>query len=311
MIKARDLILVGLILGAMLIAVIWPRAGNPFRPFTTYFMMGLLFLSFLSISMESIARTALHMGLRLIGWLFLKLVLLPVALFFLFRAIYPDYALAALLLGGTSTGVVAPFFSSLVGANTALVVLMVTASSVLVPFTLPVLVRVTAGQTIDISLAAMALILAQVVFVPLAAAEVVRYASPAALKKISARSYPISLLFCVGIVLGVFSKYADHIHRNPSIVFDALLVALLLSLLLFAAGMLVSLGAGPAERLAAVISLGLINNILVVVFSSEFFGPIEPLVSTVYCIPFFCSIVFLRGYAGWLARGASDQRRKR
>ncbi|MGO9018002.1 MAG: bile acid:sodium symporter family protein [Syntrophobacteraceae bacterium] len=310
MINARDLILLGLILGAMLIAVIWPQAGNPFRPYTTFFMMGLLFLSFLPISMESIARTALHMAPRLIGWLLLKLVLLPVALFFLFRAVYPDYAMAALLLGGASTGVVAPFFSSLVGANTALVVLMVTAGSVLVPFTLPVLVRVAAGQTIDISFAAMALSLAQVIFVPLAAAEFLRYGFPAAPERISARSYSISVFFCVVIVLGVFSKYSSHIHRNPSMVVDALLVALLLSLLLFAAGMLVSLGEGPADRLAAVISLGLINNILVVAFSSEFCGPIEPLVSAIYCVPFFCSIVFLRGYAGWLAGGATGLRRK-
>ncbi len=310
MIDARDLILLGLILGAMLIAVIWPWAGNPFRPYTTFFLMGMLFLSFLSISMGSIARTVLHMGLRLLGWLLLKLVLLPVALFFLFRVIYPDYALAALLLGGVSTGVVAPFFSSLVGANSALVVLMVTAGSVLVPFTLPVLVRVTAGQTIDISFAAMALILAQVIFVPLAAAEILRYAFPAVPERISARSYPISVFCCVGIVLGVFSKYSDHIHRNPSMVVDAILVALLLSLLLFAAGMLVSLGKSPADRLAAVISLGLINNILVVVFSSDFCGPIEPLVSAIYCIPFFSSIVFLRAFAGWLAGGATGVRRK-
>jgi hypothetical protein len=38
------------------------------------------------------------------------------------------------------------------------------------------------------------------------------------------------------------------------------------------------------------------------VFSSEFFGPLEPLVAMVYCVPFFCSIVFLRAYASWIQK---------
>jgi len=33
--------------------------------------------------------------------------------------------------------------------------------------------------------------------------------------------------------------------------------------------------------------LGNMNNVLVIVFSSEFFGPIEPMVAAMYIIPFF------------------------
>ena len=128
------------------------------------------------------------------GWLTVKLVILPVGLFYLARAVYPEYALSALLLGGISSGVVTPFFSTLLRANTALVIMMVTVSSMLVPFTLPVLVRTLAGETLVISL-------------------------------------------------------------------------------------------------------------LVVVFSSEFFGPLDPLVALLYSVPFFCSIVFLRVYAARLEKG--------
>jgi BASS family bile acid:Na+ symporter len=305
MIHLRDWIMLGLMLGSMAVSFIWPRAGAPFKPYPTYFMMGLLFMSFLSISTRSIARAARESGPRLLGWLLLKLVAVPVALFFLLRALYPEFALAALLLGGISTGVVAPFFSTLLGGNTSLVVLMVTTSSILVPFTLPALVSILAGRTIDISLIDMARILAQVIFVPLVAAEVVRSVFPTVTEKIVAIRYPLSLVLCVLIILGVFSRYADYLHSNPAILVDALLASFALAVLLFAAGVLVSLGKPAAERLAVVISMGLMNNILVVVFSSRFFGPIEPLVAMIYCIPFFCSIIFLRAYAGLLARGIS------
>ena len=303
MIQAKDWIMLGLMLGSMAVSYLWPQAGAPFKPYPAYFMMGLLFLSFLSISSRSIVQTAREHGLRLLGWLALKLVVLPVALFFLLRAVYPQYALAGLLLGGISTGVVAPFFSTLLRANTAISVLMVTTTSILVPFTLPALVRILAGQTLDISLLSMARILAQVVFVPLAASEIVRSVFPSITEKIVARRYPVSLILCVVIVLGVFSRYADYLHKNPAVILDVLVASTALAVLLFAAGVLASFGQGVADRLAVVISFGLINNILVVVFSSEFFGPIEALVAMIYAIPFFCSIVFLRAYAGFLTRG--------
>jgi BASS family bile acid:Na+ symporter len=42
--------------------------------------------------------------------------------------------------------------------------------------------------------------------------------------------------------------------------------------------------------------LGNINNVLVIVFASEFFGPVEPLVAAMYMIPFFVIVIPLRCY---------------
>jgi len=42
--------------------------------------------------------------------------------------------------------------------------------------------------------------------------------------------------------------------------------------------------------------LGNLNNVLVIVFSSEFFGPIEPLVAAMYMAPFFVIVIPLRYY---------------
>ena len=56
-----------------------------------------------------------------------------------FKYLYPSYAIAALLLSGISTGVVAPFISNLVQANSALVLVMVVTTSLFAPFSLPIL----------------------------------------------------------------------------------------------------------------------------------------------------------------------------
>ena len=297
MIQTKDWVMLAAIFGAMLVSIVWPQSGAPFSPYPVVFMMVLLFLSFLSIPMESILRTARGSVLRLCGWLLLKLVILPVGLFYLTRAVYPEYALTALLLGGISSGVVSPFFSALLKANTALVIIMVTASSILVPFTLPVLVRALAGQTLVISLTAMVRLLAQVIFAPLVAAELLRFFSTRTAERISRNHYVLSLLLCVAIILGVVSRYSDYFYHKPSIILEATLVSLALAIFSFGAGAVASFRQPLADRLSIIISFGLINNILVVVFSSEFFGPLEPLVAMVYCVPFFCSIVFLRAYA--------------
>jgi BASS family bile acid:Na+ symporter len=43
--------------------------------------------------------------------------------------------------------------------------------------------------------------------------------------------------------------------------------------------------------------LGNMNNVLVIVFSSAFFGPIEPIVAAMYIIPFLGLVMPLRYYA--------------
>lgn len=303
MIQSKDWLMLVAVFGAMLAGILWPQAGTPFSPYPMVMMMVLLFLSFLSIPIETILQTARGCGLRLCGWLAVKLLILPVGLFYVIRAVYPEYALSALLLGGISSGVVAPFFSTLLKANTALVIMMVTASSILVPFTLPLLVRMLTGQTVVIPLPAMIRLLAQVIFAPLIAAELLRFLSPRTAEKISSNHYALSLVLCTVIVLGVVSRYADFFYDQPSVILEAVLVSVVLAVFSFGAGALASLRQPPADRLSIVISFGLINNILVLVFSSEFFGPLEPLVAMVYCVPFFCSIVFLRAYGAWLQKG--------
>jgi BASS family bile acid:Na+ symporter len=65
------------------------------------------------------------------------------------------------------------------------------------------------------------------------------------------------------------------------------------------AGILLSWGRPVEDQVAAVICLGIMNNVLVIVFSSEFFTPVEPTVGAMYMIPFFALIVPLRAYRSW------------
>jgi len=302
MFRLNDLILLLVIFSSMLAGILFPDQASFFRPYPLYMMMLLLFLSFLSIRLGDIWDTLRHRAPALIWLSFLKLILVPLFVYLLFKAVYPRYATAALLLTGISTGVVAPFISTLVNANAHLVLVMVVISSLLAPFTLPALVKVLLGRTVAISLTAMMQTLCMVVFIPMVAVEIFKRMAPTVLDAIQQHRYPISLAIFAIVNLGVFSGYSEFFLQNPATLVEAICVAVALGGIYLVVGILVLWKAPVEDRIASVVLLGNMNNVLVLVFASGFFGPLEPTVAAVYIIPFFGLILPLRGYSRIAAR---------
>jgi BASS family bile acid:Na+ symporter len=303
MFRLKDLILLLVIFSSIMAGVLFPRLGVPFQPLPLYAMMTILFLSFLSIDVAAIWGIIKGATWVMVCFLFIRMVLLPVSVTLLFRALWPTFSLSALLLSGISTGVVAPFISTLVKANTPAVLVMVVASSLLVPFTLPLLVELLFARSLEMSLFAMMRLLLVVIFIPMAAAEFLKRVSARAGEKLVGWQYGISLFLFTVTNLGIFSKYSGFFYQKPGIVLGAAGVAFLLGAVYFLAGLLVSWGRDPKDQLAAVISFGIMNNVLVIVFSAQFFTPLEPTVAAMYMIPFFGLILPMRAYRGWKERG--------
>jgi len=296
MFRLNDVILLLVIFSSMIAGILLPRFGSVFQPYPLYLMMFLLFLSFLSIKIDTVWQTFQHNS-RAVLWLsLLKLIILPGAVYLLFRIFYPSYAVAALLLTGISTGVVAPFIASLVRADGALVLVIVVISSLMVPFTLPALVELLLGQTIEISFTGMVQMLCLIVFVPILVVELLRRLIPSVLESLMKWRFPVSLIIFAVINLGVFSKYARFFQQNPLIIIEATIIAIILGGIYLSVGFLVSWKEPVKNRLSSIICLGNVNNVLVIVFASEFFGPLEPTLSAMYMIPFFGLILPLRLY---------------
>ncbi|MFH0824475.1 MAG: bile acid:sodium symporter [Pseudomonadota bacterium] len=290
----RDVILFTVVFASAAAGVLVPELGVPFQPVLVYFMMTLLFLSFLRIDFSVLLNTSGPMITRLAGLVAMKLLVLPAGLYYLTKLVLPDYAVPVLLLSGISTGVVAPFIATLVGADVPFVLRMVIVSSVLVPFTLPVLVKALAGAEIVIPLEVMMRLLAMVIFIPMAAVILLRRCRPSVIERIVSAQYVVSVTFFGIINLGVFSKYSDFFFRNPVELVVSVALAYALSAVYFATGLLLGRGAGLSERLAASVGLGIMNNVLVIVFSSKYFGPLSPTLAAMYMFPFFTMIVPLR-----------------
>jgi len=299
MFRGRDLVLLIVIYSSLAAGILFPRIGRLFQSFPLYSMMALLFLSFLSIKISQIWYT-LRQSSMLIGcFLFIRMLLVPVGIALIFRMVWPAYSLSALLLSGISTGVVAPFISTLLQANTPLVLVVVVISSLLVPFTLPPLVELLFSQSMDISVISMMRLLFLVVFVPLALAEIFKKTSRALVEGLIKKQYYISLIAFSVTNMGIFSRYSEFFYQQPLSIAAASAASFILAGIYLVAGLLISWGRKAEDQVATVICLGTMNNVLVIVFSSEFFTPLEPTVSAMYMIPFFALILPLRAYGSW------------
>lgn len=299
MFRLNDLILMLVLAASISGGIFFPDEVSFFQPYPIYGMMFFLFLSFLSIKLEHIWSTMRNSAGAILLLTVLKMMALPIIVYYIFELFLPEYALAALLLTGVSTGVVAPFIANLVNANSPLVLVLVVLTSPLLPFTLPLLVKVLVGQSIHISLEAMIRMLAMVVFVPIAAVEVLRRISPKLMQFILDKRFPISLTLFAMINLGVFSQYSAFFRQNPAILLQSTIVALVLGGLYLVAGILPFWRLPLDDQIAGGVIMADVNNVLVVVFASQFFGPIETTVAAMYMLPFFLVIVPLRFYRHW------------
>jgi BASS family bile acid:Na+ symporter len=170
------------------------------------------------------------------------------------------------------------------------------ASSLLVPFTLPPLVAFLFGHSMEIPMLDMMRLLVMVVFIPLAAAEVLKKAAPRTVDIIRGKQFPISLMLFAMTNLGVFSKLADFFRQNFLILITSISAAFLLGAIFIASGILVAWRWKLSDQLASVISLWIMNYILVIVFSAQFFSPLEPTVATLYTFPFYALVIPVRAW---------------
>ena len=227
--RANDILLVIVVISSMSVAVIFPDFGAQFQMFPVYCLMINFFLSYLSIDLADVWKALQGHSREIMGFTVLKLAILPVIIYYLFYFVAPDYALAALLLTGVSTGVVSPMISNMVRGNSSLVLVVVVITSALAPFTLPALIKIVVAREVAISFLAMLKMLAMVIFIPIIIVEIIRYMIPRLVAPILKIQFPVSLLMFALINMGVFYRYAPFFREEPSVIMMAIIVVFVLA----------------------------------------------------------------------------------
>ncbi len=298
MFRKQDVLLLTTSYATMALGIFLPGLAEPFRVVPMACVMFLLLLSFLAVDLRQVFQRALDAPLDTVRLLAVKCLLLPVGAFFLFNYVWPEYKLAALLVAGASTAVLAPFFARLFQADVGLTAAIVILSSLLLPFTLPPLVAALAGKSLEVGVVAMAQMLALMIFLPaLTGRACVRWL-PRPADWLLQRSYPLSLLAVALTNLGVFSRYSDYFLHNPMLALEAMAAGALLVAVVLLLSPFLFRGTASEFRATALVCTLFPNYILMLAFSGQFFGPAEATFAATYSVPFFLQVLVLRKLIG-------------
>ncbi len=303
MISIKDIILLAVVFGCMAAGVSWPAVTSPLAILLAPVLMGLLFLAFLKVYPPAVWQTLRRHPIKLNLLILTKLVVLPVAVYFLASKLIPDYALGLLLLAGVSSGLAAPFFSGFVGADIPLVLAMTVTTTLILPLTLPLLVKILVGRQMHFDLLGLARFMMTLIFVPLLASLVCRRWLARASGWLEEHSYGISLVLFAIMNLGAFGLYAPFLRAHQTHVAVAVLVGFGLGALMAGTGLVMFWSSPPAVRVAAAGALGWINNVLVIVLGTYFNNPLTSVVAALYFIPYYMLIIPL----SHLARSLKDR----
>ncbi|BEQ14088.1 bile acid:sodium symporter family protein [Desulfoferula mesophila] len=303
--RSRDLALIIVAFLGIAGGVFLPDMAGLFSPLTVYMMMTILYLAFLRIDFRALVRlNRADLG-EMLWWSSIKLFVLPVGLWYLFRWLAPGWALPVLLLSAVSVGVTAPFFTQMLGGNAHRTLQLTVLTSVVVPLTLPALVKLLAGAEIDIPFTHMARMLAQVIFVPLVLAWLTLRLLPALAEGLGRIQFPLILALFFFINMGVFAPFATFFFSQASQVLAAVGIAFgLAALYLGVVWVMGPLSGWRMDLVSCGSGLIFINNVLVVVFAAKFFGPRNPLLSALYLLPVYLMLLPLRALAGQQERRA-------
>jgi len=291
MFRVKDIILLAVVFSSMAAGVAWPQMSSPLGPFLSWTLMGLLFLAFLKVYPPAVWHTLRRYPVKMSLLVLTKLILLPILVYLLVMKLMPDYALGLLLLAGVSSGLSASFFAGLVGADIPLVLAMTVVTTLLLPVTLPLVVKVLVGREINFDLFGLARFMMTLIFVPLLASLFCRRWLPRAADWMEEHSYLISLVLFAAMNLGAFGLYAPFLMAHHHQVVVSVLVGSVLGALMAGTGLILFKSSPPTERVAAAGALGWINNVLVIVLGSYFNDPLTSVVAALYLIPYYVLII--------------------
>ena len=291
-----DSILLIVIAFSMAIGILLPSFGIIFEPFLLVWLGFLLFLNLLKMDPQQLTFI-IKKPLLIIIFTIIKLIAIPILLYAITNIAYPSLALSVLLLSGISTGLGAPFVINVFEKSNRLpfVVGMIILTSIAVPFILPSLVFLLVDVSkFEISVENMIILLAEALFLPLFAGWFIKRKASKLAKKIEDKSFLLSMILISFINFGIFAKYSNYFFSQYSFVITLTVAAFALYFVYGLIGYVSAFLLGKKDRsfrIAAFVIMSYVNNILVVVFASEFFGSEIAALAAFYNLSYYSLII--------------------
>jgi BASS family bile acid:Na+ symporter len=269
---------------AIVVGVTLPNVFAAVPPWNTYIIGTIFFFSALTISFADVRKYAKDVPL-LVVVLLLMLVVFPVVVYFTTHALYPSLALPFLLLAAMPSGMTAPLLAEIAGGKHSLALVLTVTTSLIAPFSVPLVVYVLLGSSVAVDVWDMFLTLLTVIGVPFLFAALFRRVAPTSAKRIGTHSKGFSVALLALLVAGVVAEHAPQVvHLSLAYILLTLLALFCVFALLHLLGYVAVFWRDKRERVAVSVCLTYMNFVLALYLADTFFpeqGAVVPIMLAV------------------------------
>lgn len=253
----------------MLLGFLLPQQGLFFKPFLSYFLMLLMFLTCLKIDVSYFRKINVK---TIVAGLFFVIIFMP--FLSLGGKLISSMAFTGMLLAfSCPSAASSTFYSDAFGGSSSLAVTLATLSNIASLVTLPLTVLIGVGSSISFDSFSIILNLVQIILLPLLAALLLRKISAKTCEKLTNNNKIISYVIILFILWGGVASGVSYIQSN---IYDFLELNLLITLLLSVAFLIpysMSRFFGKKYSISIAITSSMKNGILALVIGSAAFSP--------------------------------------
>lgn len=265
------------LIAALGVGLIFPWICDALAPFILPILMAVIYLGFLKTDYSVFQHEIRNVKRQL--WLStFCLILLPSFLFLVVKVLEtlmgtnPAWGTGVLLLFASPVAALSPTLALVLNGHFERTLCTLILSSILAPFTLPLLLSFWVGESMDVHPLNMTLFLVQLILLPFVVAQLtLRFAKPVA-KNLKPHTASISVLLLMLVIFGAISGLSENISSHPKEVLEGIAVASLCIFFSFCIGWLLHPpGVSLRDRSTLAILATWTNIGLSIVFAKQFF----------------------------------------
>ena len=267
------------VLGGILFSFLFPAIGILASPLLEPLFMVLMFMSTLDIKIKEVMQDIRKPGKIIMTLLIIHLVSPLIVLVFK-PFISADIFLGLIIATVVPSGVSVVFLSKLFGGEPSRSLVVTTASNLLSPLVVPLLVLIFAGQAINVSPIAMSLTIIKLIIIPFIAAQFVAQTS---WKKKLSKYMTETLLIILGlIIIGIISPVRNFILDDLMLALTLAAFVALLNIIDFFLGY--SIGRPIESKISYGVSASFKNFALATLLSLSLFTTVVALPAIMYAV---------------------------
>lgn len=260
------------LLAGVVIGLWYPLSGDILMRLPKPILMIMLFFVFLKTdSIDIIEKIKDYKLMVYIVVMFM--IIIPILFFLSINIFSSKLAIAVLLLTAMPAGVASPTLTDIVKGNIALSMSIVILTSLIAPFTVPLLFWLIKINDLSINPLTIFRDMAIIVFLPMIVAQVVKkYFSPAIIRK-QYLFTSINILLLFALIYAVIASQHEVIIRDSVSLIWQVVFLYLIFIVLHLIGYLMAWKQNKENKVAITIGLAYMNNGMAIVLAASYFDP--------------------------------------